>query len=279
MNEEITLDAIEKLLWDVTKYQIDQAQADSFRVLIEAHALQLSSLWKKAPTEVIEAHLATLITLARQLLDTGGRMRLDPAGQLDVADNPVATRRDMEALGRKVVSLADTVKALQAAPAKDDSDLAGRLSDLRAMVAELTSKTIVLDDPAPKAFTDREGRVAAGQFPRFPGELEQPLLQWEAELLAGQLPTVEQERAAGRLPAAEVPAADAYDQPLLDEPTREQVRAALPGPKPKSELNADGTLTCSSCGIPKSTTAYFRNSKSRLGFETKCRDCRSAKAA
>src|SRR5271155_341354 len=150
MNEEITLDAIEKFVWEVSGFRADASQNDAVRVLIEAYAAQMSGLWKKAPTPLVESHLSTLNTLARQLLDTGGRMRLDRAGQLDVAEDPVATRADLEALGRKVVVLAGTVQSLKQEHRDDDVDLLNRVESLRDKVRDIASK---VPEPLPRAFT------------------------------------------------------------------------------------------------------------------------------
>lgn len=273
MTDEITLDAIEKLLWEVTKFQIDQAQVDAFKVLVESRVSQQAAHLAKATPEVVQAQLATLTALARQLLDTGGRMRLDPAGQLDVSENPVATRADVEALGRKLLSLQDAVQALARHGEADNADFFAGIREMQA-----------------RALADMVAREEAE------GQPVAELPQWEADLLAGKIPTIGEQREAD-LVAAKLPAigktgidalrgdpgfADvvAANEPVLDEETREQVARAL---KPKRrkliELNPDGTLTCTQCGVAKTTGNYFRNTKSRLGYETKCRSCRSASKA
>lgn len=101
MTEVITRDEIQKALWDWA--QLDQTRADAIMAMIDG--------WKLEPWtgDDIGSLLAALLG---QLLDTGGRMRLDPAGQLDAPDNPLATRADVEALH----------KALRA-PAKGSADV------------------------------------------------------------------------------------------------------------------------------------------------------------
>lgn len=290
MNDEITIDAIEKILWEITKHDIDQTQVDAFKVLIEARVAQQSPLWKKAPNEIIEAHLATLVTLARQLLDTGGRMILDRAGMLDVQDNPVATKADMEALGRHVVALDGTVREMLAVPATTAAveatevlatGLADEVAQLRADFAAATA-----------VFTDE--RPPADKMP-----------QWEIDLLNGKASTVidpellltvdeaetffEEDEPVEKVVEAfergekfvtKKPGKKTAPTRVLDDATRELVTQALGRKRKGTTLNDDGTLTCLSCGVAKPTDSYFRNSKSRLGLETKCKECsRRVKAA
>jgi hypothetical protein len=264
MNEKITVDQIEKMLWEMTGYKADQSQVDAFKVLVQTLALEKAGFWKKAPVELVEEHVATLVTLARQLLDTGGRMRLHPEGQLDVPENPVATRADVEALGRKIIDIDAHLQDFQTTNVAVPEPL------MVQNPAALYLAKLLQDQPM-QQLADDDDRIA----------------QWELDLIR------EQEKR--QLDAADeiTQLTEGWDDPpVLDEETREAVTEALtPRRKrakavtvvrkrrPAADLNPDGTLTCMNCGEAKKTSEYFRNKKSKTGFETRCRTCRSAKAA
>jgi hypothetical protein len=257
MNEKITVDQIEKMLWEMTGYKADQSQVDAFKVLVQTLVLEKAGFWKKAPVELVEEHVGTLVTLARQLLDTGGRMRLHPEGQLDVPESPVATRADVEALGRKII-------------------------DIDAHLQDFQTTNVVVPEPL---MVQNPAALYLAKLLQ-----DQPMQQLaidEAETFFE-----EDEDPAKVLAAFDAGEKFATAPPVLDEDTREAVAEALTPRKrrakavtvvrkrrPAADLNPDGTLTCMNCGQAKKTSEYFRNSKSKTGFETRCRTCRSAKAA
>lgn len=111
MNEEITMDRITGMLHEITGFKADASQIDAVRVAMEAYAARLAQSYASAPSELAEAHLNSLVSLASQLLDTGGRMRLDPSGQLDAADAPLATRADVAGLAGAISTMRDSHSA------------------------------------------------------------------------------------------------------------------------------------------------------------------------
>jgi hypothetical protein len=69
---------IEKALWELSGFSGDQTQIDGVMVAIDTYAAGMAALLAGAERPVSEAYLHTLITLAEQILDSGGRMRLVP---------------------------------------------------------------------------------------------------------------------------------------------------------------------------------------------------------
>ena len=69
---------IEKALWELSGFNGDQTQIDGVMVAIDAYAAGMADLLSKTDGPVGGAYLHTLVTLAEQILDSGGRMRLVP---------------------------------------------------------------------------------------------------------------------------------------------------------------------------------------------------------
>jgi hypothetical protein len=234
MNEkygnEITRDQIEKMLLEATGFKGDTAALDAVFVVIETWAAQMAEGLSAAPSVVREAHLHLLVQQAELLLDSGGRLAM--ASQL--SENVIFLAGLTEGMSQRIDGIDDRAKAAD----------------------EITRMTEGWDDQpeiAPWELEIIEKPTADEVVTPVLTEPERDILaDWEAELLAGKLPTV----------------ADVMPKRRAKAPAIENTPA---GPM----------LQCTGCGQKKKANAenFFRNSKSSTGFESRCRTCRSARAA
>lgn len=67
---------VERALWTFTGYKGDATAIDGLLTIIDAYALGQAQAMAESAPAVVTAHVHTLVTLAEQLLDTGGRMKL-----------------------------------------------------------------------------------------------------------------------------------------------------------------------------------------------------------
>ena len=141
MTDEITISDIEKFAWEASSFSWDQSQVDALKVLVETRVAQQVSLWQDGTTGSLASYVETLTALARQLLDTGGRMRLSADGQLDAKSHPLATRSDVEALGLKVVALASVVEDLWGTDSNLSQEIRHLRDDVQASLLPVSSRT------------------------------------------------------------------------------------------------------------------------------------------
>lgn len=77
MNENIiSRDALEKALWEWDSFSGDSAAHAALLVAIDAYAAGQADLFRTHPTPLVESYLHLLVTLAEQLLDSSGRVKL-----------------------------------------------------------------------------------------------------------------------------------------------------------------------------------------------------------
>lgn len=257
--KKITLDDIEKMLWHVTGFHGDAVEMDRIRVAIEAYALQMSPLWKKAPTELIETHLAVLNSLASELADASGG--LGSMGQKieqllqGLSQHQVLHEREDHQLAAAILRWNERLDALDSS----DTVTAGlqAIEDrLNVRLDALTSTVLALKSPPPKPY----GAVVTDEVIRARDERQQALRALIAEQAAAA------EEAVVVLPAE----------------TREHVKRVLE-PKPGCYVNPDGvTITCKTCGKPKrfsddpAMSEFYKDKQAATGFKSSCKKCEQA---
>lgn len=99
----ISRERVEKALWDFTEYQGDASLIAGLMVIFDTYAASQAAALVDAPAPVLDAHLHTLVHLAEQLIDTGGKLALPdpaeppvlalPAVTLPAAKRPVRARK------------------------------------------------------------------------------------------------------------------------------------------------------------------------------------------
>ena len=89
MNEYISRDALEKALWEWDSFSGDSAAHAALLAVIDTYAASQADLLRTHPTPLVESYLHLLVTLAEQLLDSGGRVKLvTERNRLEIAVTP-----------------------------------------------------------------------------------------------------------------------------------------------------------------------------------------------
>lgn len=230
------------MLWEVTGHKIDASQMDAIRVAVMALVAQEADLWRNAPTPLVESYLGTLNTLASQLLDTGGRMRLHPEGQLDVPA-PWATRDDLKALDSRLKVLAEAATA----------SMGGEERQLDALRLIENKIVMMLEDL------------------RHPAGLQEIMDALRAD------PSVLIKRTSPQVPIPDMPVweREVLSAPAVPEPddAEPQKKKRVLVPKAGNFVNTDGTITCRVCGKAKQTSDYYKDKHGATGFKSACKEC------
>lgn len=228
------------MLWEVTGFEGDAAVMDAVFVVVEAWAVQMAEGLAASPPVVREGHVHLLMQQAELLLDSAGRL----------------------------------AQAIQ---------LAEHVTFLTGMTDGMITRLDELIKDRPRSLTSAEIYAPVPEPERDVQAIKDAVLaDWEADLLAGKdysLP----ESALATEPIVS-PRGNVYQpgEPVLSKQMREEVLAVLPEKKQRRRddrvilLGSDGEefLECYGCGRELPTGSFFRNQKSQLGYETRCRSCR-----
>ena len=153
--KKITLDQVTSFLLEATDFKPDQVQLDAVRAMVDGYVAQQVAAQSVMPADAVEAHWATLRTLMSQLLDTGGRMRLDRDGMLEDSSAPLATAADVRDAVRALSGRLQAIeKALPRGKAADMSPLMERLERMQMAITDGR-----LEPPDMSAVLDRSDRM------------------------------------------------------------------------------------------------------------------------
>lgn len=248
---DITRDRIEQALVELTGYRGDQAAIDAFMVIFDTYALAQAEALSVTPAEVRRGYMHLLMQQAELLLDSAGRLPL-------------------------TMDLAEHVSQLTGLT----SGLISRSSELADQVAALSAEIGMATRRAWDALV-RDELLAdlGGSGDRIP---DSPPGSNHVSATEAHVSGVE-----GHVSAV------AGHGSVLSEAVKQEVTAKLPvkatakrKQKPRAyRAPQEGpggvvTLHCTGdCGRDLPAASFFRNSKSPSGYESKCRDCRKARAA
>jgi hypothetical protein len=238
MTEMITMDAIMKMLQEITGFGADATQLDAVRVVLEAKAASMAESYGLAPAELTDAHLHSLVTLAHQVLDSALSTDHFSAGAGLVSA--------LASLQAQMDSLARTVLA-----AKPDVDLTPLQARMEARMDALTRAVAALQPAVP-------------YIPLLPVHQSSGDYDTDTDRL---LAAIRDQKPPQPVSKPGPPKAAAKDQ---------AVSAPALQKRPGCFYNDDGTISCKTCGKPKDTSEYYRDRQSATGYKSACQDCERA---
>jgi hypothetical protein len=302
MNEPISDDQIHQMLEEWTAYTHDRSQVDAMFLIFTDWAIGKSSALAETADEVLKSYLFENHLLARQLLDTGGRMRLDPEGQLDARDQPLATADSQESIRRELRAIHASVnKILAAGVPQAGSDeilrqqdrLSERLDGLFRAVSDR-----IADALSDMAAGNRPGQARIEALAAALDALGDRIEVWQdqaaiqLETLTGTVLALQPEPGPSLTEVLDREAADAEAVAEADEELatladweQELIEGRLltigdlltpqwyPKAKPGCFYNPDNTITCRDCGQAKAPEQYYRDKSMATGRKSQCKDC------
>lgn len=225
MNEKMTRDRFEKLLWEATEFRLDAAQMAALMLAAEAWAIEMAGGLTTASPTLREGHEHLVVQMGELILDSGGRL--------------AATQK-----------LADKVEALTS-PREALTGLLGEVQSVNAQLKALTKTVLAREAPRPLP-----------AYEPLPAPREAMVEEVQRTLAAAELAFQEELAATGKIPRK-------VAEDMMTPQVREEVAAVL---HPQTQ----STVHCNTCGEDKPVSHFFKNSKSKSGYESKCRTCRSS---
>jgi hypothetical protein len=246
MTEQISMDSIIKMVHELAGFKADTSRVDAFRVVLEAHAAQLAQSYVTSPSELTEAHLNSLLSLASQLLDPATVRLRDGEELLSRADlAPVLAKLDETRL---------TVANGRLAASDRTTEILGRLEDLDSYLGDRFASV--------QAQLDALTRTAVAQVPPY-------VHSDDASGASQMIPT-----GNGLSPRDEAIAESLQLIARLQEEGREKMRAPS---APGCFFEPDGTITCRDCGEAKSPADYYKDKQAWTGRKSACKACEQAR--